>query len=69
MERLTHAGGIHDIRAVAWRPNAKDTLAVAHSGGVCIWSCEQALASPSGAGLSTVLSSFNVVADAEQCSR
>ena len=37
VERLTHAG-IHDIAAVAWRPNSKDSLAVAHSGGVCIWS-------------------------------
>ena len=38
-ERLTHAG-IRDIAAVAWRPNAKSVLAVAHAGGICLWTCD-----------------------------
>ena len=50
MERLTHAG-IHDIAAVAWRPNSKESLAVAHSGGVCLWSCETPHAEHGARGL------------------
>lgn len=52
VERLTHAG-IQDIYAISWRPNSKDALAVAHSGGVSVWTCELAGPSPGDGALSS----------------
>jgi len=42
-ERLTHAG-VRAVAAIAWRPMASSFLAIAHAGGVCLWTCDSVLA-------------------------
>ena len=47
-ERLAHAG-VKDVAAITWRPMAKNFLALAHAGGVCLWTCDS-VSAPALAG-------------------